>query len=67
MASHRRPLLWGQEELDNEWFQRPRLDEALLIARSQELRRRAALVKSVPAARAMIGSDPDLEGGWFNQ
>jgi hypothetical protein len=71
MASQRRPLLWGQDELDNAWFQQPRLDEAVSLMKSQEQRQRAAVAVrpgrrgTIPPARRVIDTDPELDDGWF--
>lgn len=63
IKNRKRPLLWGQADLDDAWFQQPRLQQALEIAEKQELKSKLRGKRSKP--RPSLETDPDLNG-WFD-
>lgn len=62
----KQPLLWGQSDLDDDWFQQPMLEQALAIAKKQELKSKLrGTPELVPKPRPSLETDPDLNG-WFD-
>jgi hypothetical protein len=64
MKKRERPLLWGQSDLEHPWFQQQLLEQALEIARQQELQSKLRGRRTVPKQRQPVETDPELDT-WF--